>query len=432
MKMYNYLVSIVFMVTLASAQVNTYSPYSYFGIGNLVYSNSIINNSMAGLGSTLTNSYLLNNLNPASYSYLKMTSFELGTSSQFTKMTQNNITQNNFTASLSNIGLGFPITDETNKIKKASMAMCISPYSSLGYHINSNSNQLLIGDVNYIYSGSGGINNVLLGFSFEAAKGFSIGFNMNYLFGSLDRELVIYSEESNVKYRDINSKIISDFRPEIGLLYSDTINNYKVNFGAVIKPESQMNGRGTTFQHTFIQQGSFEYFSDTISNTIIDNSYFNFPFEILTGLGVELNTKLFVGLDYNYTKWSNYNYNGVNNYLVNNNRLIIGGNYVPNSSDIHSYFNRINYKLGASYSSGYLDLNQLIASEQILSPKPLEDFAICFGLGLPINKSFSMIHFSIEYGSRGVDEMGLFKENYCNLYISLTLNEKWFNKRKIQ
>jgi hypothetical protein len=36
-----------------------------------------------------------------------------------------------------------------------------------------------------------------------------------------------------------------------------------------------------------------------------------------------------------------------------------------------------------------------------------------------------------EYGKRGTTNAGLIQENYSNITISLSLNDKWFLKRKI-
>ena len=77
---------IVLILTISNGQVNTYSPYSYFGIGQLYHINSTSNISMAGLGVTLLNQYSLNLVNPSSYSSLKQTSFDIGFSSSFLEL----------------------------------------------------------------------------------------------------------------------------------------------------------------------------------------------------------------------------------------------------------------------------------------------------------------------------------------------------------
>ena len=431
MKKHNYYLSLFFLLSFVlQAQVNTYSPYSYFGLGSIYSNGSIINNSLGGLGASLEDAYILNHVNPASYSALNMTSFEVGLTSSSTEMFQNNLTQKNFTASLLNIGIGFPISD------KIGLAFALSPYSTVGYSVNSTVNKSIIGDVNYNYSGSGGLNKLLFGASYELIDGLKIGFNMNYLFGSLDRETVIYSTSSTTYFRDNNSSVINDISPELGLIYSTNINNNKINFGFVFKPEKEIQSRTDVFQHTFSTSGDYEYFLDTISDFSNDSNYLTLPLEFNTGLSVEFNNKLLLGVDYHYTNWSNYTFNNLTYaYLIDNNNIVLGGSYTPNKLDIHSYFNRVQYKIGLSYSSGYLDLNQLPNQPSPFGPQSenvLKDLSISMGLSLPINKVFSMAHVGVKYGTRGYTANNFIEERYFNLYMSMTLNDKWFNKRKIQ
>ena len=428
MKKHNYYLFLFFLLSFVlQAQVNTYSPYSYFGLGSIYSNGSIINNSLGGLGSSLEDSYILNHVNPASYSSLNMTSFEVGLTSSSTEMFQNNLTQKNFTASLLNIGIGFPISD------KIGLAFALSPYSTVGYSVNSTINEPIIGDVTYNYSGSGGVNKLLFGASYELIDGLKIGFNMNYLFGSLNRETIIYSTSSTTYFRDNNSSVINDISPELGVLYSTHINNNKINFGFIFKPEKEIQSRTDVFQHTFSTSGDYEYFLDTISDFSSGSNYLTLPLELKTGLSIEFNNKLLLGVDYHYTNWSSYAFNNSTYaYLIDNNNIILGGSYTPNKLDIHSYFNRVQYKLGLSYSSGYLDLNQLPNQTSFQSENVLKNLSISMGLALPMNKVFSMAHIGAKYGVRGYTDNNFIEERYFNLYMSMTLNDKWFNKRKIQ
>ena len=50
-----------------------------------------------------------------------------------------------------------------------------------------------------------------------------------------------------------------------------------------------------------------------------------------------------------------------------------------------------------------------------------------------MNKKFSIANIGFEYGVLGNNsQTNVIQENYFNLYMSMTLNEKWFSKRKIQ
>jgi hypothetical protein len=54
-----------------------------------------------------------------------------------------------------------------------------------------------------------------------------------------------------------------------------------------------------------------------------------------------------------------------------------------------------------------------------------------FGLGLPITGTFSNVNFGFELGKKGLQKQ-LVQENYANLSVSFSLNDKWFEKRKFK
>ena len=85
------------------------------------------------------------------------------------------------------------------------------------------------------------------------------------------------------------------------------------------------------------------------------------------------------------------------------------------------------YRLGFIYDETYLNLNNT----------NINRYAVTFGLGLPLAPSqtlttFYKINLSAEVGRRGTLENGLVKENYVNLHLSFTLNDKWFTRYKYQ
>ena len=62
----------------------------------------------------------------------------------------------------------------------------------------------------------------------------------------------------------------------------------------------------------------------------------------------------------------------------------------------------------------------------------LKDFKLSFGIGLPIPKNMSQLNLSCQIGRRGTSQGILISERYINFIFSMTFNDKWFNKRKIQ
>jgi hypothetical protein len=66
----------------------------------------------------------------------------------------------------------------------------------------------------------------------------------------------------------------------------------------------------------------------------------------------------------------------------------------------------------------------------VIQNKSIEDFAVNFGLGLPMSGTFSNLNVGFEVGKRGTKYYNLIEENYINLSIGLSFSDRWFVKRK--
>ena len=78
------------------------------------------------------------------------------------------------------------------------------------------------------------------------------------------------------------------------------------------------------------------------------------------------------------------------------------------------------YRAGIHFENTGLKINN----------ESINEFGISFGVGLPVGSFFSNANLGIEVGQRGTTNQNLVKENFINLQISLSLNDRWFVKRK--
>ena len=53
-----------------------------------------------------------------------------------------------------------------------------------------------------------------------------------------------------------------------------------------------------------------------------------------------------------------------------------------------------------------------------------------FGIGIPVGSMFSNLNLAVEIGKRGTTDANLVEEKFANLKMSLSLNDRWFVKRK--
>ena len=65
-----------------------------------------------------------------------------------------------------------------------------------------------------------------------------------------------------------------------------------------------------------------------------------------------------------------------------------------------------------------------------LEGESIDEFGISFGIGLPAGRLFTNANLGVEYGQRGTTNAGLIQEDFFNVMIGLSLNDKWFIKRK--
>ena len=77
------------------------------------------------------------------------------------------------------------------------------------------------------------------------------------------------------------------------------------------------------------------------------------------------------------------------------------------------------YRAGFRYNSSLLKIDG----------NDIEEFGIGFGIAVPLRKSFSTLNVGIELGRRGSQKNNLTQEDFLNLQIGITINDKWFIKR---
>lgn len=57
---------------------------------------------------------------------------------------------------------------------------------------------------------------------------------------------------------------------------------------------------------------------------------------------------------------------------------------------------------------------------------------ITLGFGLPLKNSKSILNLNLEYGSRGIINQNLVREDYVKIGLGVSINENWFFKRKFE
>ncbi len=419
---------ILIIVTLTSLSVLSQgrvgSPYTRYGIGDVMRSTLVRNNAMGGLSYTIPSSKGISHINPATVGEIDSLTFifdfGLNGGTRLYSIGNPEYSQVKSDFHLSHLNFGFAVT----KWWKA--AAGVLPFSDVGYSISA-VDTLLNVDKNYLFAGDGGVNKVFLTNAFNPFNDFYVGITASYLFGKIYQSSGIVFDDESGEYINVfeqNIIQVNDFTFDLGLKYSFSLNEKnKISLGGVYGYNSDLSAK----------RSSIVYHTLTTSSAIVDTVFqaddeigsVGLPQTIGFGLGYQYSDKLFVGLDYTMQDWKNAGYFGTIDNLNKGQLISFGMEYVPGGTrgSLYNYWQGVAYRTGIHYNQNYFKLST--------TQTPINDFGISFGLGLPLKRSKTFFNVSLEIGQRGTLENSLVKENYAILGLSFNLAETWFVKRKI-
>lgn len=402
----------------SQSQTPTVSPYSRFGIGELLF-NGYAHQAGKG-GSSIGDIYTgrLNFSNPASYAYDTLSILEFGIDGQLTKLKQGNLEADKKNSSLSYLSIGFPLIRH-----KWGMAFGVIPYSGTGYDIRQAHSLDSVGYYNLSYKGSGGYTRYYIGTGFKLGKHFSAGVNASYLFGTINRDRrIVFSNSNFLNNRYSDGLNIGDFYFEGGINWQGTLNaKHHLSIGLTGAPAQVMSGKNSILWDNFIVSARGE---DIVRDTVqfIEDRKIEITLPVSFGIGMVLtsNEKLKTSVDFTMQNWSEFEYNGTVDSLDNSYRVSAGAEWMPDPKSLN-YWSRAQYRGGLYFNRTYLNLRNT----------PVDEMGITLGVGLPLRKAYqSMVNIAIQAGRRGTTSDNLVQEDYLKLMLGLTFNEDWFRKRR--
>ncbi|MFV8281127.1 OmpP1/FadL family transporter [Christiangramia marina] len=397
---------------IAEAQENVSSPYSYYGIGLTNFQGTVENRSMGGL-SVFMDSIHVNLQNPASYGRLKLTDFTIGASHDRVKLETDGASDNSKISSLDYLALAFPISD------KIGIGLGVMPYTSVGYRILD-----VEDDASSLLTGRGGMNRVFLSAGYAINEHLSLGVDADYNFGNFQNTQSINTEGLQYGTSDVNRSDIKGFTFNFGANYQRPISEkLNLHVSTTYAPEMDLDSENfRTISTIDFASGT----GRTIDQRELDLSetQFTFPSKYSLGAGIGQTNKWFVGAEYSNVGSSSYqdsfSFRNDGGEYEDASQFSLGGFYVPDYNSFTSYLERVVYRAGFRYDETGL----------IVNGESINEFGMSFGLGLPIGQLFSNANFGIELGQRGTRDAGLVQEKFLRLSVGLSLNDKWFTKRK--
>lgn len=435
------------------------SPYSRYGLGDIVPSTNVNTRSMGGIAAGYSDFLSINYANPASYA-----GFQALREANSKKMAYGraildaaiNIenrtlrepnTTDKFTASnllFSHVQIGVPLRPNWG------LSFGLRPVTRISYKmlngerlVDPNTGQP-IDSSQTLSQGDGGayLPNIGTGFRFRTSKTtyLSLGFSIGYLFGEKDYSTRRTFINDTVSYNPGNFQTTTNYNNLFysgGLQYSIQLKDDKKAFsnltiGAYGNLKRNLNASQDIIRETFFYDETVGYVrldsvavERNVKGKIVYPSTYTVGFVYQHASKDRSGASWLFGVDYSQSKWSEYRFYGQVDPTVKDKwELRVGGQLRPVSK--RNYFSNVDYRIGFFTGPDYISVNN----------EKLNLLGITGGFGLPLLGSHqasqnqaTIINLGFEYIKRGNND-NLLKENMFRVSVGLSLSDLWFIRKK--
>lgn len=403
--------AVLLFVVTANAQEITSSPYSFYGTGIQKFKGTAENRAMGGL-SVFSDSIHMNLQNPAGYGKLRLTTFAVGGSHVSDNLNSNTGSDKVSSTSLDYIAVGIPAG-------KFGFGFGVEPYTAVGYKLRE-TNENSYNE----YTGRGGLNKLFLSMGYRFNENFRLGVEGSYNFGNIQNKSLFFQSGLQFGSREKNRSDLSGFKVNFGAQYEKMLTeNLQIMGSASYSPSAKLNSDNTRQLATIALSSDRGELVSAENEIDIPNTEMKIPADVRLGAGIGRPRKWFAGVEYENIKaggFNNRSFTIANASFHDATTYRVGGFFIPDYNDITSYFKRIVFRAGMRYGETGLNIKN----------KDIDEFGISFGAGLPAGRYLTNINLGVEYGYRGTKASNLVREDFLTVFISLSLNDKWFEKRK--
>ena len=398
----------------ASAQNGVMTPYSSFGYGILSDHATSSQRAMGGVGYAMNSGRQINVMNPASYAAIDTLTFLFDMGIDVTVLNQSETIdettrrETNFGGGLDYVTMQFPL----GRYMGASVG--VVPYSSVGYSFGSE-----IANGVDSRQGSGSISELYVGVAGRPFKGFSIGANVSYLFGTIlnDTYAIADAGYSTLYQKQLE---VRDYHLNFGAQYSfDFRGNDRLSLGLTYSPEKTLLGNARMIYYDTQSDSKPQ---ETDAHKLRHN--YSLPETWGAGICYTFDRKLMLEFDYTYQPWSKAKFRGfdgenVEGRFADRTKYALGMQFTPNQRG--RYMSRVQYRAGLYYNNDYL----------MIRDNRLREYGVTAGFGFPVPVFKTIVSLGFEWKRRQAHPNPLIKENYFNITLGINFNEMWFDQRKI-
>ena len=404
----------IFISLLSYSQKSSYSPYSYFGVGDTNFSSTVENQMMGGY-TAYYDSIHQNMNNAASLSKLKFVNYSLGVNFKSTTYNSGSSNEKSTAAAINYISVAIPT-------KLLTFSFGIKPKTSVGYLLENNDESSEPAELNR-FNGSGGLSNTFVSLGFELLENWGLGISASYAFGSLNHYHTKILENIELFTRVSSESSVSGLDYNFSSVYQLNIGEKTTLFSSIIyQPKATYNSKNkqliTTANPTGSYGGDFEEID--LSAMGLDETDIIIPKSLSFGIGAGQDKKWFFGINYKKSDGGGYKNQlmGLDNVEFKSSQTFsLGGFYLPKYDSFTNYFNTLTYRFGLRYKRGGLYVNN----------QQINELGLNFGFGIPL-AGISSANLGFEIGQRGTSKANLIKENFFSIRLGVSLSDLWFIK----
>lgn len=401
----------------ATAQNGVITPYSRYGYGMLNDNATSAQKSMGGVGYAMQSGRQTNVMNPGSYAAIDSLTFLFDMGIDVTCLWQNEtvdgkrIKDSNTGGGLSYVTMQFPV----GRYMGASIG--ILPYSSVGYAFGNS-----IDNGASSRQGTGSINQLYAGIAGRPFKGFSIGANIAYLFGTTFNDSYVTSVTGSTTLFERQFEV-RDWRLDIGAQYGIKIGrDDRLTLGLTYSPAKDFHGHSYVYSYDMSDMSNDNKPAEEDKRRLQGN--FSMAESWGAGINYQWGNNIMAEADFTYQPWSKAKYDGLiqdgsDSQLADRYKIAAGFQIQPKPRG--NYFERIRYRIGGFYNRDYLKING----------NNLRDWGLTAGFGFPVPQFKTIVSLGLEWINRSATPNPLIKENYLNITIGINFNEMWFRQSKI-
>jgi long-subunit fatty acid transport protein len=397
--------------TALMGQVTT-TPYSRYGYGILSDHATSAQRAMGGVGYAMNSGRQINVMNPASYAAIDSLTFlfDMGVDVTFKNASENGTKENDCGGGLDYITMQFPITHYMG------VSLGIVPYSSVGYSFGNS-----IDNGSDSRAGEGGLSEAYVGLGARLFKGFSIGANVSYMFGTISNDSYAVTTSSSTSLFEHVIEV-RDYNLNFGAQYTFNLSRKnRLTLGAVYSPSKSLHGHA--YGVSIYSPSSTSAVSDTTAYVSLKGN-FSMPNTYGGGIAYEWNDRLLAEVDFTYQNWKDAKFATLDGWdkteLDNRWKTAVGLQYQHNPRG--NYFQRMRLRAGGYYSHDYL----------VVKGNNVKEYGASVGFGLPVNGFKTLINLGFEWKHRQATPNPLIKENYFNITLGVNFNEMWFWHNKLR